>query len=203
MLHFTSFLVISVVSAGYYGGCGGGSGSYDPTLKNILQFNRQSPYNYFFCNEDTLSKENPSGYQAMGPAFKVKGTNSNNDPNWVPIYRFYNPHASVHFYTTNSGEILNTVNRNSYNQEGTIGYISTQPLQGTLPLLRFYLPQNNGAHFYCLKGTPQCNDAESNRAKFSPEGTMGYAYPPDGSGSGSGYGSGYGDNSYGGGYYGW
>lgn len=198
MLFLTVFVAISLVSAGYYGGCGGSGGNGgNLDLVNVLQFNRQSPYDYFYCNESTASKEVTSSYQPIGAVFKVKNTNTNNDPSWVPVYRFYNPTLSVHFYTTNSGEITNSSNRNTYHLEGVIGYIASQQISGTQPLLRFYLPQNS-AHFYCIAGSSQCNEAQSNPGKFNAEGTMGYAFPPDNAGTG------YSDGSYNnGGYYAW
>jgi hypothetical protein len=113
------------------------------------------------------------------------------------LYRFFNPSAGTHFYTTNSGEITNSVNRNIYNLESTIGYISAQQIPGTQALLRFYLPNNNGAHFYCMAGSSQCNEAQGNPSKFHPEGTMGYVFPADSAGYG------YGDGSYNGGYNAW
>ena len=69
----------------------------------------------------------------------------------VPLYRYYHPVSSDHFYTTNGNEIGTTspgaTGKYGYRSEGIAGYCFPSPRLGTIPLYRYWHPAP-ADHFY-------------------------------------------------------
>ena len=69
----------------------------------------------------------------------------------VPLYRYWKPQGSDHFYTTNANEIGTTVHgrvgRHGYRSEGIVGYCYPYQVPGTVPLYRYWKPHGVD-HFY-------------------------------------------------------
>jgi hypothetical protein len=133
---------------------------------------------YFYSGN---TGEFASAYKNNGVAFKLSPDN-NNLPNFIPIYRYYNPTTQEHFYTTNAAEIGTTTpgktGNAGYQYESVLGYISKDPLPNTQKLLRFSIPSQNWAHFYCLENSNDCKTALGDPNKYHAEGFLGYAYSP-------------------------
>ena len=73
-------------------------------------------------------------------------------PQIVPLYQYWHPHHSDHYYTQSIQYIGITVP----GQHGTHGYIAqavachllSAPTSGVLPLHRYYVGEQNANHFY-------------------------------------------------------
>jgi hypothetical protein len=63
----------------------------------------------------------------------------------VPLYRYWNPTNTDHFYTTNWAELGN--GRFGWNYEGIQCYVFPSAVAGTVPLYRYWNP-TIGDHFY-------------------------------------------------------
>ena len=81
------------------------------------------------------------GTQCLLYIRQVKGT--------VPLYRYYKPAGSDHFYTTASSEIGTTTHgktgRHGYTNEGVAGYCFPKAVAGTVPLYHYFKGTD---HFY-------------------------------------------------------
>ena len=114
------------------------------------------PWDHFYTtNIKEIGNANPgsvgnSGYTSEGIqcliySKQVKGT--------VPLYRYWSPFATDHFYTTNAGEIGTTTpgqrGKGSYKSEGITGYCFPTAVPGTIPLYRYCRGVGAGTdHFY-------------------------------------------------------
>ena len=101
---------------------------------------------------------------------------------YTPLYRYWKPEGSDHFYTTNTNEIGTVVHgltgRHSYVCEGTQGQVFTSRFPGTVPLYRYYRGQNQD-HFYTTNsgeiGTTTAG--QTGRHGYVSEGITGYCFP--------------------------
>jgi Repeat of unknown function (DUF5648) len=97
-------------------------------------------------------------------------------PNTVPLYRYYNPHNGDHFYTISLPEGQNAVAHGGYNAEGTTpiaGYLYPQQQPNTVPFYRYY-NSHNGDHFYTTS-LPEGINAASHLG-YKDEDIAGYLY---------------------------
>lgn len=102
----------------------------------------------------------------MIPVFVLKTT---------PLFRYWNPKITDHFYTANFAELER--GRNGWVLEGIAGYVSPARVVGMVPLHRYWNPTNTD-HFYTT------NWGELGRGKYgyAYEGIAGWVYPQRGVG---------------------
>ena len=95
-----------------------------------------------------------SVYRFEGPAY---GINTGNAANTVPLYRFYNVRAGVHFYTASEAEKANVIGTlgSVYRYEG-IAYWVAAGGSTTSPVYRFY-NLRAGVHFYTASAAERDN----------------------------------------------
>jgi hypothetical protein len=104
------------------------------------------------------------------------------DPNLTPVYRFWSPTLSSHFYTISEDERDFLVHQfpDVWSLEGIAFYVfaeGRQPADAT-PVYRFWSP-SLGCHFYTADPN-ECDDiVRDESATWTLEGTAWYAYPPD------------------------
>ena len=103
-------------------------------------------------------------------------------PAFVPLYRYWNPKSTDHFYTANILEIGTSVpgkvGNHGYTAEGIQAIIRADATAGTVPLYRYW----NAAkadHFYTTNrdeiGTT--TPGQVGKHDFKSEGTTGYCFP--------------------------
>jgi len=113
-------------------------------------------------------------------------------PGFVPVYRYWHPSNSDHFYTTNAGEIGATqqgqVGNHGYQCEGVLGYISPNPTGSSVPVYRYWKAASND-HFYTTNageiGATQ--QGQVGNHGYQCEGILGYAPLPGSFPSGGGF----------------
>ena len=90
-------------------------------------------------NTETVDADNRAVFTVL-PAPAAK---------WVPVHRFYNKKAGVHFYTISDAEKQYVVAHygSVYTYEGIGYYINTASPENVIPLHRFY-NNRTGVHFY-------------------------------------------------------
>lgn len=88
----------------------------------------------------------------------------------VPLFRYWNPNNTDHFYTTNWSELGG--GRYGWNYEGIQCYVIPQRVPGSVPLHRYWNAQI-GDHFY----TTNWNELGSGRYGWAYEGIQCYVYP--------------------------
>ena len=95
-----------------------------------------------------------STYKYEGVGYSIKTTNPDNN---VPLYRFYNFKAGVHFYTASETEKNNVIAKlsSTYKYEGVAYNVSKTPANGT-PVYRFY-NLKKGVHFYTASAAEKNN----------------------------------------------
>lgn len=94
----------------------------------------------------------------------------------VALYRYWNPRAADHFYTTNWGELGN--GRYGWNFEGVQCYVHQTQVSGSVPLYRYW-NSSIGDHFY----TTNWAELGSGRYGWIYEGVQCYVLPAPTSGS--------------------
>jgi C1A family cysteine protease len=94
----------------------------------------------------------------------------------VPLYRYWNPNATDHFYTTNWSELGG--GRYGWNYEGIQCYVFSAQKSGSVPLYRYWNP-SIGDHFY----TTNWSELGSGRYGWNYEGIQCYVLPAQASGS--------------------
>lgn len=92
-----------------------------------------------------------------------------NDVRAVPLYRYWNPTNTDHFYTTNWSELGS--GRYGWHYEGVQCYVFASQLPGTVPLYRYWNP-TIGDHFY----TTNWNELGSGRWGWKYEGVQCYVH---------------------------
>ncbi|MFC2130958.1 RHS repeat-associated core domain-containing protein [Bacteroidota bacterium] len=102
-----------------------------------------------------------------------------NNPDWVPIYRAYNPSAIDHFYCTNDNHLQTAIDGN-YNFEKVEGYLSILPFEtnNIKSIFRFYL-SNDGCHYYTASPSKRDSIIIADTLNIY-EGISGYTYAEDG-----------------------
>ncbi len=70
---------------------------------------------------------------------------TNITPTFVPLYRYWNPGGTDHFYTTQWSEL--GIGNHGWGFEGIQCYVCSQQQQGTVPLYRYWNPGISD-HFY-------------------------------------------------------
>jgi len=93
----------------------------------------------------------------------------------VALYRYWNPGASDHFYTTNWNELGS--GRYGWNFEGVQCYVYQTQAPGSVPLHRYWNP-SIGDHFY----TTNWAELGSGRYGWSYEGIQCYVFPTQATG---------------------
>jgi hypothetical protein len=113
-----------------------------------------------------------------GPAFKACVTEYH--PGLSPVYRFWSPVSSCHFYTISEDEKDNLVANYSYfwTYEGIAFYAFPEGAQpvGTLPLYRFWSPVSS-SHFYTISEDEKDWLIANHPSFWTYEGTAFYAFP--------------------------
>ncbi|MGH7562228.1 MAG: S8 family serine peptidase, partial [Gemmatimonadales bacterium] len=102
----------------------------------------------------------PDLRQALGPVVALT----------VPLFRYWNPANTDHFYTTNWAELGN--GRHGWGYEGIQCFVAQQQAPGTVPLYRYWNPQI-GDHFY----TTNWAELGGGRYGWGFEGVQCYVYP--------------------------
>jgi hypothetical protein len=87
----------------------------------------------------------------------------------VPLFRYWNPYNTDHFYTTNWNELGN--GRYGWSLEGIQCYVAPQQVPGMVPLYRYW-NSAIGDHFY----TTNWNELGGGRYGWSLEGVQGFVY---------------------------
>ncbi len=98
--------------------------------------------------------------------------------NLLPVYRFWSPVFSGHFFTMNETEKNNIISGLSayWTYEGVAWYAYPAQVAGTLPVYRFWSPVFAG-HFYTMNETEKNNIIAGLSAYWTYEGIAWYAYP--------------------------
>jgi len=99
----------------------------------------------------------------------------------LPVYRFFSPVLSSHFYTIKESEKNKLINQFSdvWEFEGTAFFAftaTTRPAE-TVPVYRF-LNNLSGCHFYTTSESERAKLLNSFAGIWIPEGIAWYAYPP-------------------------
>jgi hypothetical protein len=138
---------------------------------------------YFFttCAEEkqTLIDQYPNVWTFEGIAYFT--VSDSRDPNAVPVYRFWSPVLSSHFYTISEDE-KDMLLRNFpevWTLEGTAFYAFPEGRQPpeTCPVYRFWSAAL-GCHFYTISEGERDNLVRSFSRVWTLEGIAWYAYPP-------------------------
>jgi hypothetical protein len=87
-----------------------------------------------------------------------------------PLYRYWNPENTDHFYTTNWNEL--EFGRYGWNFEGVQCYVYQNPITGSVPLFRYWNPAI-ADHFY----TTNWAELGSGRYGWNYEGIQCYVFP--------------------------
>jgi len=141
---------------------------------------------FYTCNPDeigtvTSGATGKAGYTSEGPGFTVF---NHHHHGLVPVFRYFDPKNSNHFYTTNAAEIGTThpghTGNHGYQCEGILGYVSPHEFPGSVAIYRYYQDQHHD-HFYTVNvneiGTTVAGTSGNHGYKC--EGVLGYAYPAD------------------------
>src|SRR5262249_27254446 len=94
----------------------------------------------------------------------------------LALYRYWNPTAGDHFYTTNWNEL--GFGRYGWNYESIQCYVYPGAVAGAVPLYRYWNP-SVGDHFY----TTNWNELGSGRYGWNYEGIQCYVFPAQTPGS--------------------
>ncbi len=104
-----------------------------------------------------------------------------NEPNSLPVYRFWAPSTSTHFYTIDEAEKDAMIRDFSHiwNFEGPVFYAYPEGAQptGTSPVYRFWSPIYN-SHFYTMSVAEKDVLIRDYSYIWTFEGVAWYAYPP-------------------------
>ena len=120
-----------------------------PVFQNVYRFYNLRAGVHFYTASDAemVNVRDTLGgvYRFEGPSYVINLANANNT---LPVYRFYNLRAGVHFYTASEAEkqkVLDTLG-SVYRYEG-IAYKVSQTSDNAFPVYRFY-NFKAGVHFY-------------------------------------------------------
>ena len=95
-------------------------------------------------------------------------------PRVVPLYQYWNPRVSDHFYTRSIHEIGVTTpgqhGRHGYIAQGVACHLLSAPRRGAVPLYRYYRGGPNANHFYTT------NAGEIGTTVVGRKGRYGYFY---------------------------
>jgi hypothetical protein len=127
----------------------------------------------------TNSSEGGShGYASEGVGFQLSAAPS---PGLVPVYRYYKHETKDHFYTANASEIgvvsHGMSGNHGYVCEGVLGYISPNPIPGTVPVYRYFKGASND-HFYTTNASEigAVSHGATGNHGYTCEGVLGYAF---------------------------
>jgi hypothetical protein len=116
---------------------------------------------------------------AVGNSYKVAVISAVVAPT-TPVYRFYSPALTDHFYTTSLAEknqILATYPSSVWTYEGIAYNAFATQVGGTVPLYRFWSPTLKG-HFYTANAAEQAQIVRDYPAStWTYEGIADYVYP--------------------------
>jgi hypothetical protein len=120
---------------------------------------------HFYCLDPRGELAPSGGYQREGITGYVYNSQQ---PNTVPIFRWWNPKTGDHFYTRDpNGELA----KPHYNFEGIGWYMFPTQQRDTVPLYRWY-NQSSGDHFYTTDPSGELAPASG----YIAEGVTGYLY---------------------------
>jgi len=102
----------------------------------------------------------------------------------LPVYRYWHPGITNHFYTSNASEIGTTTpgqtGNHGYTMEGILGYVSPHEFPGSVAIYRYFHEANHD-HFYTTNageiGTTTPGAVGNHGYKY--ESVLGYAYPTE------------------------
>lgn len=100
----------------------------------------------------------------------------------VPLYRYWKPSGSDHFYTTNIHEIGTAtpgrMGKHGYKSEGIVGYCYPTRAPGTVPLYRYWKPAGLD-HFYTtnIREIGTAKPGTCGRHGYTAEGIQCYVLP--------------------------
>ena len=120
-----------------------------PSLKPVYRFyNLKVGVHFYTASESEKNNViNTLGnvYRFEGPSYSINLSNPNNT---LPVYRFFNTRAGVHFYTASAAERDNVINTlgGVYRFEGP-SYNVSSTSANAFPVYRFY-NLKQGVHFY-------------------------------------------------------
>jgi predicted phosphodiesterase len=130
--------------------------------------------------KDWVVKTYPDVWQLEGVAYRAFA--SWEDPDLVPVYRFWSASLRSHFYTVNESEkdwVIQTY-PDVWTFEGVVFYAypaGRQPA-GTMPVYRFWSGSLRG-HFYTASDSERFKVLSGYRSVWQDEGVAWYAYPPE------------------------
>jgi hypothetical protein len=126
----------------------------------------------------TLINQYAYAWNYEGPAFKACVTDYH--PGLSPVYRFWSPHTSCHFYTISESERDMLIRDYGYwwNFEGVAYYAFAEGDEpsGTRPIYRFWSPVTS-CHFYTMSEDEKAYIIRDWSTVFTYEGVAFYAYP--------------------------
>jgi hypothetical protein len=152
-------------------GYGGGR-----SITPVYRFWNASTNDHFY----TISSNEgfPAGYISEGVSFNLSAVPA---PGLVPVYRYYKHDVHDHFYTTNQSEIgvvaQGMAGNHGYVCEGVLGYISPNPIPGTIPVYRYWKASIHD-HFYTTKSSEvgTVTTGVTGNHGYMSEGVLGYAF---------------------------
>ncbi|KAF8221532.1 hypothetical protein L208DRAFT_1122922, partial [Tricholoma matsutake] len=86
-------------------------------------------------------------------------------PGTIPLYEFFNPRMSDHFYSIRAGE-----KRYGYESRGVIGFVFPKAMCGSTPLYRLF-NKTKKIYFFTTSASKR---AMAVRSGYKNEGTAGY-----------------------------
>ncbi|MBN1509547.1 MAG: right-handed parallel beta-helix repeat-containing protein [Sedimentisphaerales bacterium] len=136
---------------------------------------------FYTINEServTLINQYSYAWNYEGPAFKACLTDYH--PGLSPVYRFWSPYTSCHFYTISESERDMLIRDYSYwwTFEGVAYYAYAEGDEpaGTKPIYRFWSPITS-CHFYTMSENEKAYIIREWSGVFMYEGVAFYAYP--------------------------
>jgi hypothetical protein len=158
-----------------------GSGTVVQKVPIYRFWSPTSEEHFYTTNSSERQKVNgdPNDWIAEGIAYFALPNGS--DPNATPVYRFWSPVRSSHFYTISESEKakLLTQFKDAWTLEGVFfyGYAEAQRPADAVPVYRFW-SAILGEHFYTTYEPERDKVIKMNPAIWVSEGVAWYAYPP-------------------------
>jgi hypothetical protein len=138
-------------------------------------------YHFYTISESertTLINQYAYAWTYEGPAFKACVTDYH--PGLSPVYRFWSPYTSAHFYTISEAERDMLIRDYSYfwTFEGIAYYAYAEGDEpaGTQPIYRFWSPVTS-SHFYTMSSEERAWLIREWSSVYTYEGIAFYAYP--------------------------
>lgn len=165
-----------IYTAGLLGGCW--NPSVDVNVDGLLQFQELHSHAADSCSGMQTSQSLNTNLLSLLVARNVEGNGGDETAVLSPVYRFWSPVFSGHFFTMNETEKNNIIATLSayWTYEGVAYDAYTGQAAGTLPVYRFWSPVFAG-HFYTMNEEEKNNIISGLSAYWTYEGVAWYACP--------------------------